>query len=99
MRLDEAKKILNLEKEEEAKLEPEELAKLLNTRYETLYLANQLPTGSFYLQSKIFRAKETMEDEFRRKHGISLLPKTQPAAAATTETPAAADAAAAEPKK
>lgn len=83
MRLDEAKKVLNIEPAEEQTLEPEEFAKVLNARYESLYLANAAPAGSFYLQSKIFRAKEVVEDDFKRKHGFSLAPKPAP------KTPAA----------
>jgi import inner membrane translocase subunit TIM16 len=84
MRLDEAKKVLNIEPSEEQTLEPEELAKVINTRYETLYTANSLPQGSFYLQSKIFRAKETLEEDFKRKYGISLVPRAQPAGEQTS---------------
>lgn len=98
MRLDEAKKVLNIEPSEEKTLEPEALAKVINTRYETLYQANALPSGSFYLQSKIFRAKETLEEEFKRKYGISLVPKP-PTAAETAAAAAAAEPAKATPAK
>lgn len=74
MRLEEAKKVLNIEPAEEA-MEATELSRIINERYERLYTSNAAPAGSFYLQSKIFRAKEALEEDFKKKYGISLAPK------------------------
>jgi len=74
MRLDEAEKILNIDKDKH--LEPQELRRLLNERYKTMYELNSVENGgSFYLQSKLFRAKEVLEAEFRRKYQMTLVPK------------------------
>jgi hypothetical protein len=75
MKLDEARKVLNLEDVVEGSVEPAEYAKLINARYEKLYLANGPPSGSKYLQSKIFRAKESIEEDYKRRHGISTIPE------------------------
>lgn len=57
--LDEAKQILNIED-----LNKEEI----NKRYEFLFKVNDKERGgSFYLQSKIVRAKERLEHEFLTK--------------------------------
>lgn len=55
--VEEAKQILNVDN-----LEPEEIKK----KYEALFTANdQDKGGSFYLQSKVVRAKERLEHELR----------------------------------
>lgn len=57
--LEEAMQILNLDK-----LEPEKIKK----NYEHLFTANdKAKGGSFYLQSKIVRAKERIDAEFKQK--------------------------------
>ena len=69
----EARQILNIDKTDIT--DPVELKNLINKNYEALYLANEVPKGgSFYLQSKLYRAKEVMEGEFVRKYRISLAP-------------------------
>lgn len=71
--LTEARQILNIDKTEVT--DPVELKALINKNYEHLYLSNEVPKGgSFYIQSKLFRAKEVLEQEFVRKHRISLAP-------------------------
>ncbi|KAJ3292598.1 mitochondrial import inner membrane translocase subunit TIM16 [Borealophlyctis nickersoniae] len=63
MTADEAAQILNVGKEPSM----EDIVK----RYETLFKANDPATGgSFYLQSKVFRAKERLEMELKRKAGV-----------------------------
>ncbi|KAJ3259818.1 mitochondrial import inner membrane translocase subunit TIM16 [Boothiomyces macroporosus] len=58
MELDEAKKILDVER-----LEMEEIKK----KYEKLFEVNDPKNGgSFYLQSKVFRAKERIELELKK---------------------------------
>ncbi|XP_059542063.1 mitochondrial import inner membrane translocase subunit TIM16-like [Myotis daubentonii] len=55
--LQEAQQILNV-----SKLNPEEIQK----KYEHLFKVNDKPVGgSFYLQSKVVRAKERLEEELR----------------------------------
>ncbi|XP_058821829.1 mitochondrial import inner membrane translocase subunit Tim16 [Topomyia yanbarensis] len=57
MTLEEAQQILNL-----TKLEPEEIQK----NYEHLFQVNdKAKGGSFYLQSKVFRAKERIDQELK----------------------------------
>lgn len=57
--VEEAKQILNVDN-----LEPEEIRK----KYEALFTANDLTKGgSFYLQSKVVRAKERLDHELRGK--------------------------------
>lgn len=54
--LEEAKQILNVDK-----LEKEEI----NKQYQALFKANEMANGgSFYIQSKVFRAKERLDMEF-----------------------------------
>ena len=61
MTLEEATQILNLEK-----LEPEEIKK----QYEHLFNMNDKSKGgSFYLQSKVFRAKERIDEEINSGDG------------------------------
>ena len=63
---------------------------LLNTRYEQLYSNNSVEkSGSFYLQSKIFRAKEVIDDDFERRYGFKPFKIKADAAAAPGEGPAA----------
>lgn len=55
--LDEAKQILNVDK-----LDPEEI----NKKYEFLFSANDKSKGgSFYIQSKVVRAKERIDHELK----------------------------------
>jgi mitochondrial import inner membrane translocase subunit TIM16 len=63
MTLEEAQQILNVDK-----LDPEEAQK----RYEHLFATNDKSKGgSFYLQSKVFRAKERIDEELKSaKKGI-----------------------------
>lgn len=57
MTLEEAQQILNLDK-----LDPEEITK----RYEHLFAVNdKAKGGSFYIQSKVFRAKERIDEELK----------------------------------
>lgn len=57
MTLEEAQQILNI-----SKLEPEEIQK----HYEHLFQVNDKSKGgSFYLQSKVFRAKERIDQELK----------------------------------
>jgi len=57
MSLEEAKKILDLEN-----LDPEEMEK----RYTHLFNVNDKSKGgSFYLQSKVYRAKERLDQEIK----------------------------------
>ncbi|KAL0818839.1 hypothetical protein ABMA28_008159 [Loxostege sticticalis] len=59
VRLEEAMQILNIDK-----LEPEKIQK----NYEHLFTVNdKAKGGSFYLQSKIVRAKERIDAEFKQK--------------------------------
>lgn len=59
MTLEEAQQILNV-----SKLEPEEIQK----QYDHLFKVNdKAKGGSFYLQSKVFRAKERIDHEFETK--------------------------------
>lgn len=61
MTLEEATQILNLEK-----LEPEEIQK----QYDHLFSMNDKSKGgSFYLQSKVFRAKERIDEEMNSGDG------------------------------
>ncbi|CAO1380875.1 unnamed protein product [Diamesa hyperborea] len=61
MTLEEATQILNLEK-----LEPEEIQK----QYDHLFSMNDKSKGgSFYLQSKVFRAKERIDEELNSGDG------------------------------
>lgn len=63
---------------------------LLNSRYEQLYSANSVEkSGSFYLQSKIFRAKEVIDDDFERRYGFKPFKIKVDAAAAPGAGPAA----------
>ncbi len=65
MTLDEATQILNLEK---GAIKQEEL----QAKYDTMFKANDPAAGSsFYLQSKIFRAKERLDMEFGSGSGSS----------------------------
>ena len=93
MRLDEARKILSVETKETAGVDPLEYGKLINSRYEHLYNTNSVEHGgSFYLQSKIYRAKEVIEEDFKKRHGISLAPgvfKPTPSPAAAADSAAA----------
>ncbi|BES99275.1 Mitochondrial import inner membrane translocase subunit [Nesidiocoris tenuis] len=58
MTLEEAQQILNVDK-----LDPEEVKK----RYEHLFAINDKSKGgSFYIQSKVFRAKERIDDELQQ---------------------------------
>jgi import inner membrane translocase subunit TIM16 len=96
MRLDEARKILSVETKETVDVDPLEYGKLINSRYEHLYNTNSVEHGgSFYLQSKIFRAKEVIEEDFKRRHGISLAPgvfKPTPSVAGSAASESAAAA-------
>ena len=57
MTLEEAQQILNVEK-----LDPEEIKK----KYEHLFAVNdKAKGGSFYLQSKVYRAKERLDEELK----------------------------------
>lgn len=57
MTLEEAHQILNVDK-----LDPEEI----NKSYEHLFAVNdKAKGGSFYLQSKVFRAKERLDEELK----------------------------------
>jgi mitochondrial import inner membrane translocase subunit TIM16 len=57
MTLEEAQQILNVNK-----LEPEEIKK----SYDHLFAVNDKSKGgSFYLQSKVFRAKERLDEELK----------------------------------
>lgn len=57
MTLEEAQQILNTDK-----LDPEEIQK----NYEHLFAVNdKAKSGSFYLQSKVFRAKERIDEELK----------------------------------
>ncbi|GFT98887.1 mitochondrial import inner membrane translocase subunit tim16 [Nephila pilipes] len=58
MTLDEARNILNV-----TELEPE----LIKKHFEHLFKVNERPSGSLYLQSKVFRAKERLDEELRIK--------------------------------
>ena len=63
---------------------------LLNNRYEQLYSNNSVEkSGSFYLQSKIFRAKEVIDDDFERRYGFKPFKIKADAAAAPGEGPPA----------
>lgn len=64
MEVDEALLVLNLEKS--ALLEPKPLDTII--KQHSLYFAMNDPEkgGSFYLQSKVYRAKEALEAELRR---------------------------------
>ncbi|KAJ3037218.1 mitochondrial import inner membrane translocase subunit TIM16 [Rhizophlyctis rosea] len=63
MGIDEAAQILNVEKD--AGLED------VMKKYEHLFKVNDPATGgSFYIQSKIFRAKERLEMELQRRAGV-----------------------------
>lgn len=56
--VDEAKQILNI-----SKLDPKEI----NEKYEFLFNANDnTKSGSFYLQSKVVRAKERLDHELKQ---------------------------------
>ena len=69
MDFQEALKILNLEniKVEKLKIDKQELIKL-NENYEKLFTSNDPKNGgSFYLQSKVFRAKERIDLELEEK--------------------------------
>lgn len=67
MTLEEATQILNLEK-----LEPEEIQK----QYDHLFSMNDKSKGgSFYLQSKVFRAKERIDEELNSGDGGKLKEK------------------------
>jgi import inner membrane translocase subunit TIM16 len=46
------------------------LVLLLVQRYEHLFQVNE-KHGSFYLQSKVYRAKERLEEEYKEEGGIS----------------------------
>ena len=61
--LREAREILNLEDGEETDL------KKINSQYEK-YMKSLDPDngGSFYLQSKVFRAKEALEEEIKQSN-------------------------------
>lgn len=60
MSIEEAQQILNINK-----LDPEEILK----NYEHLFNVNDKSKGgSFYLQSKVFRAKERIDEELLRLH-------------------------------
>lgn len=60
--LEEAQQILNI-----SNLEPEELDK----QYKHLFQMNDKSKGgSFYLQSKVFRAKERIDEEIKNKPPI-----------------------------
>ncbi|KAK2722726.1 mitochondrial import inner membrane translocase subunit TIM16-like [Artemia franciscana] len=57
MNLEEAKQILNVDK-----LDPQ----LIQERYQHLFSINEKSKGgSFYLQSKVYRAKERLDEELR----------------------------------
>lgn len=59
MSLDEAMKILNVED-----LDPENIEK----NYKHLFEANDRKNGgSFYIQSKVYRAKERLDQEFKQR--------------------------------
>lgn len=70
--LDEAHKILGIE----GKLHPtmEEIVEVLfriNEKYDHLFKANDPANGgSFYLQSKVFRAKERIELEMKKDESV-----------------------------
>jgi mitochondrial import inner membrane translocase subunit TIM16 len=65
MTLEEAQQILNAEK-----LDPEEI----ENKYNHLFMMNEKSKGgSFYLQSKIFRAKERLDQEL----GVKTKPPNQ----------------------
>lgn len=62
--LEEAIQILNVN----SKLDPEEIKK----NYEHLFGVNEKTKGgSFYLQSKVFRAKERLDEELKAKQAES----------------------------
>lgn len=62
--LEEAKEILDVKN-----LDPEEVKK----RYEFLFNANESSKGgSFYIQSKVFRAKERIDQELKKQSGESM---------------------------
>lgn len=63
MQPDEAYKIMDIEKEALTK-------QLLEEKYKKLFEANDPSRGgSFYLQSKVFRSKEVLENELKEKEG------------------------------
>jgi hypothetical protein len=60
MEVDEALQVLNIPKSEFR-------TDKITERYERMFLANDPASGgSFYLQSKVFRAKESLEEELSR---------------------------------
>eukprot|EP00808_Paulinella_micropora_P014055 g5769.t1 len=61
IKLDEARKILNI-KEGQTRAE-------MKARYEYLFKANEGTDGSFYLQSKIYRAKERLDELYDELEG------------------------------
>ena len=70
MTRDEALKILNIEEaDSEEEIDPEEVMK----RFETLIEKNQIEKGgSFYLQSKIYWAKQQLMQDFPEEHNQSV---------------------------
>lgn len=62
--LEEAKQILNVDD----KLDPEDV----ESRYSSLFKNNERSSGgSFYIQSKVVRAKERIDEEFKSRTGKS----------------------------
>jgi mitochondrial import inner membrane translocase subunit TIM16 len=60
--LEEAQQILNVN----SNLDPEEI----NKNYEHLFNVNDKSKGgSFYIQSKVFRAKERLDEELKAREG------------------------------
>jgi import inner membrane translocase subunit TIM16 len=67
MKVEEALQVLNLEQALLAKSHTE-VESAIEKQYERYFSANDPEKGgSFYLQSKIYRAKESLTDELRRK--------------------------------
>ncbi|KAF9581962.1 hypothetical protein BGW38_000839 [Lunasporangiospora selenospora] len=90
MTVDEALNILNITKEAE-------LAKIVKN-YEHLYKVNDKAVGgSFYLQSKVVRAKERLEMEWAAQGNPMKIQSEQPAAAAAEGASKAGSAAEKQP--
>jgi len=65
MDLNEARAILNVKKDNVYDL------KEINERFETLFKKNDVARGgSFYLQSKIYNAKQALEEHHVLTHGV-----------------------------